>query len=260
MIVSIAPWNSQTASFDESRRLRNVISCEIARDATDETSLLESATIKLEAFDFEAGKYAIDVLEDDTRTRLGVFTLYLINAEQTSMGGMVYELAGVSALYPASTSYVTGGFAVIKGNEGASTVRELLHGCWIGDIAPFLIAKTQVYNGDVTKLGAAWSILRAANMCMQITENGYVNVISPPTTAVKTISMHSNLLLDTVSVGDTEVSYTTPVLGRPYDLVNVSLPTFGIVGTRRIANQEIDLADGLVVDETLKEKPYDDED
>ena len=120
------------------------------------------------------------------------------------------------------------------------------------------MAKTQVFNGNVTKLGACWSVLRNADMCMQIQENGTIKVMEKPTSAVKTIAINSGELLGEVSVSDSEISYNAALKGRPYDLVTVNLPTFGMTGTSLIASQDIDLSDGLVADETLKEKPYDD--
>ena len=259
MKVHISPFDFETGLIDEDRRIRNVIDAVIVRDATDETTLLESATVTVDSSNFTAGWYAVDALEAGTRTRIGVFLFTLKKAEQATSGQMKYELAGVSTLYNASISNVKGGYSVTAGNSGTAVINELLGVCVAPlEVTPFQVAKTQTFNGNVTKLGACWSVLRAANMCMQIQENGTIKVMEKPTNAVKTIAVNSGELLGEVSVSDSEISYNASLKGRPYDLVTVNLPTFGMTGTSLIASQDIDLSDGLVADETLKEKPYDD--
>ena len=91
MKVHISPFDFETGLIDEDRRIRNVIDAVVVRDATDETTLLESATVTVDSTDFTAGWYAVDALEAGTRTRLGVFYFTLSKAEQATSGQMKYE-------------------------------------------------------------------------------------------------------------------------------------------------------------------------
>ena len=239
-------------------RLTNIVSATIERDATDETSLLESAVVKLDTLNFSKGWYAIDALLDDARNRLGIFYLALKSVEQESDGAMTYELEGVSPLYNASVKTVKGGYSVVKGNSGTATIQELLKCCDAPlNITPFQVQKTQTFNGNVTNLGACWSVLRNAGMCIQLDREGAINVIYEPSEVTKTISMTSGELTGAVSVSDDEVGYECLLNGRPYDLVQVSLPNFGIDSTLKIASQSINLDKNLITDETVKERVYD---
>ena len=261
MIVHISPFDFSTGLIDEEQRLTNVISVNIERDATDETSLLESATVKLDTSTFEKGWYAVDALVNGARRRLGVFYFTLEALEQKADGSITYQLGGVSTLYNASTERVKGGYSVITGNSGTKTITDLLGACVAPvDIEPFQVQKTQVYNGNVTKLGACWSILRNANMCMQIQEDGTIKVMSIPTTPIKTISMESGELTSAVSISDNEMSYECMLNGRPYDCVDIIMPKFGINTSMNIASQSIDLTNTLTAEETIKENVYDDDD
>lgn len=262
MIVHISPFNTVTGLIDEKNRLKNVTECNIERDATDETSLLESCSVSLDTTSFSAGWYAIDALSDGVRNRLGVFYLALDEVSQESNGSMTYTLAGKSVLYPAYSEKVVAGWSVVKGDSGIDAITKLLSSCPVDiDIEPFAIAKTQTYSSNVTKLGACWSILRSAGMCIQLGGGDDINdcsirVIPTPTYPSKTISLKSGELTGQVSVSDDEVGYSCRINGRPYDRVYVELPTFGIQTNLSIASQSIDLSSGLICDETLKEKPY----
>ena len=258
MIVHISPYDFKTGLIAEERRLTNVISASIERDATDETSLLESATVKLDTSEFNKGWYAVDAIESDTRTRLGVFYFRLKTMEQESDGAFVYELEGVSSLYNASISKVKGGYSVVKGDSGTSTIEGLLSNCEAPlEIEPFQVQKTQVFNGRVTKLGACWSILRAASMCMQIDGDGTIHVMPKTTTITKTITFTGGELTGAVQISDDEVGYECMLHGKPYDAVYLNLPKFGIDTTMLIASQSIDLKNSLIAEETVKEAPYD---
>lgn len=259
MIVHISPYDFTTGLIDETNRLTNVISATIERDATDQTSLLESATVKLDTSTFNKGWYAVDALEGGTRYRLGIFYFKLKTMEQESDGGFVYELEGVSVLYNASQSRVSSGYSVVKGNSGTATIEGLLSDCEAPlNIEPFQVQKTQVYNGNVTKLGACWSVLRAADMCIQIdSDTGAINVIPTPTTIVKTITFDGGQLTGAVQISDDEVCYDCVLNGKPSDVVYLNLPKFGIDTNLLIASQSIQLEKSLIVQESVKEKPYD---
>lgn len=259
MIVHISPFNTTTGLIDERSRLINVTACSIERDATDETSLLESCTVSLDTTSFKAGWYAVDALQNNNRTRLGVFYMTLDEVAQESDGSMTYTLAGRSVLYPAYKEKVVAGWSVVKGDSGIDAITKLLSACPVDlDIEPFTIAKTQTYSSNVTKLGACWSILRSAGMCIQLGGRDDINdcsirVIPTPTYPSKIISLKSGELTGQVSVSDDEVGYSCRLNGRPYDCVYVELPTFGIQGNLSIASQSIDLSSGLICDETIKE-------
>ena len=259
MIVHISPFNFETGLIDESQRLTNIISAQIERDATDETSLLESATVKLDTLAFDKGWYAVDAIFNNARNRLGVFYFTLENVEQKSDGSLLYQLGGVSTLYNASVERVKGGWSVVQGNRGTKVMNELL-GCCAAplDIEPFQVAKTQVYNGNVTKLGACWSILRACDMCLQIQEDGTIKVMSIPTEPIKTMSMSEGDLTSTITVSSGELSYECGLYGKPYDAVYVNFPRFGVDETLNIASQSIKLESSLIAEETVKEQVYDD--
>lgn len=257
MIFRISPFDFETGLINENKHLTNITSATIERDATDTTSLLESAVVKLDTSEFSRGWYAVDALTNGVRTRLGVFYFKLKTMEQESDGSFVYELEGVSALYNASVSKVKGGYSVVKGNSGTATITSLLSDCDAPlEITPFQVQKTQVFNGNVTKLGACWSVLRNAGMCIQISEDGTINIIPLPVEVIKTISMTSGELMGAVSISDDEVGYDCPLNGRPYDLVDVNLPKWGIDTTLRIASQSIKLENSLIAEETVKEQVY----
>ena len=258
MFVHISPYDFETGLIDENKRLTNVISATVERDATDETSLLESAIVKLDTSSFTAGWYAMDAIENSTRTRLGVFYFSLKTMEQESDGSFVYELNGVSVLYNASVARVKSGYSVQKGDSGTATITALLSTCTAPlEITPFQVAKTQVFNGKVTCLGACWSVLRNAGMCMQIGDDGTIKVKPIPATVEKTITADSGGLMGAISMSDDEIGYTCTLSGRPYDVVEMNLPKWGIDTTLHIASQSIDLENTLSVEETVKEQVYD---
>lgn len=257
MIVHISPYDFSTGLIDEDSRLTNVISATIERDATDETSLLESAVVKLDTSEFSKGWYAVDALTNGVRNRLGIFYFKLKTMEQESDGSFVYELEGTSVLYNASVKRVKGGYSVVKGNSGTATITSLLADCGAPlEITPFQVQKTQVFNGNVTKLGACWSVLRNSDMCIQIDDEGTINVIPTPTTVTKTITLDGGELTGAVQVSDDEVGYDCVLNGRPYDVVYLNLPKFGIDTTLHIASQSIKLENSLIAEETVKEQVY----
>ena len=258
MIVHISPYDFSTGLINENNMLKNIVSATIERDATDETSLLESASVKLDSTSFSKGWYAIDALVGNERHRLGVFYFTLKNLEQETNGTMTYELQGVSVLYNASQQRVKGGYSVVKGNSGTATIEELLGCCNVElDIEPFQVQKTQTFNGNVTNLGACWSILRNAGMCMQIQDDGTIKVMSEPDEVTKRFTRDYKGLFNQVSISDNEIGYECELDGRPYDKVEVSLPDFGINSTFKIASQSIELENSLITKETVKETVYD---
>ena len=259
MIVHISPFDFSTGLIDESERLTNIKSVVIERDATDETSLLESATVEMDATNFNEGWYAVDALGEDARTRLGVFYFSISTVKQESDTSLVYELAGVSTLYNASIERVQSGYSVVKGESGTNALTKLLSVCEVPlEIEPFQIAKTQTYNGNVTKLGACWSILRSAGMCIQLSNNGTIQIFTPSETSIKTIENKSSNLLGEITVESDCVSYKSTLDGRPYDLVYLNLPMYGVNSYMRIASQSIDLTNSLIADEVVKREVYSD--
>ncbi len=257
MLVHISPYDFDTGLIDETKRLTNIVSAQIERDATDETSLLESATVKLDTSTFEKGWYALDALVNDARNRLGVFYFTLENVEQKSDGSLLYQLGGVSTLYNASTERVKGGWSVVQGNSGAKVMSELL-GCCVAplEVESFQVQKTQVFNGNVTKLGACWSVLRNAGMCLQIQNDGTIKVMEIPTAPIKTMSMSEGNLASTITVADGALSYECWLDGKPYDAVYANFPKFGVDSVLNIASQSIKLEDSLIVEEKIKEQVY----
>jgi hypothetical protein len=261
LIVHVSPYDFEIQSIIESDRLTNIIDASIERDATDETSLLESASINLETNSFNKGWYAIDVLDNGIRTRLGVFYFTVSSTELNENGFIVYELDGVSVLYNASIDYVTTGFSVVKGNDGVPVIESLLSDCDTKkNIDPFSISETQTFDDSTTKLAACWSILRNAGMCIQLTNDGEINIMKIPTSPIKQVTKNGYNLTGSISISDDEVSYQCDLSGRPYDAVFVNLPDFNITEkTFLIASQSISLGVSLISDETVKEKVYDDE-
>lgn len=257
--MHISPYDLTTQIINEAARLVNVTSVSIERDATDDTSLLESASITLETNLFNKGWYAIDVLDDGVRTRLGIFYFTVSSTELNENGLIVYELEGVSVLYNASVDYVTTGYSVVKGEDGVPIIESLLSDCNTKiTVEPFSISELQTFDDSVTKLSACWSILRSAGMCMQITDYGEIQVKKIPTSAIKQIAKKERDLMGNISVSDDEVSYQCVLFGRPYDAVNVNLPDFGLIEkTFLIASQSISLETSLTSDETAKEQVYD---
>lgn len=235
--------------------LPNVRSISIQRDASGDETLIESASIEFDTdeYGWDGGWYRIDYT-DDSRIMLGVF-YFELTSQTYDHGTITVSADGYSVLKPAQDNYVLTGSFVAAGSSVGDAVKELLSDCLNVDIQGIaLLNKTVVFDGDTSKLKAAWAVLDAAGWCMQLTGDGIIEVKPYPTDIYVIDADAYSEIEPSISFHD-DVSYSRKYTEEvyPFDLVRISIPQHGIDGTYRVKSQDIDAGAALKISETIGE-------
>lgn len=236
--------------------LSNVRSIKIDRCATDTVPLLESCSIEFDIDKgFTAGWYRIERI-GDTRSLRGCFRLEL-DSTSVDYGVITATAKGYSVLKPAAEIYLPNGSYVSAGTDGASYVAQLLSVCPCETSIAVGNATTQssiVFGDDTSYLEAAWEVLDALNWCLRISGSGAVSIMPRPSTPQKTIAADDSGTIPGLSVGD-KISYTREYAEnvRPFDLVAVEMPRYGVDGTYSVLSQSESSDVSDTVSETLGE-------
>ena len=168
----------------------NVSSVSISRDCTDECPLLESASITLESKseDFEAGWYRLEVLvkQNASMERIPVMTM-LCESSDGDRDKKYIELNadGLSVLQPANEKHLLAGTYVPKNVNGAEQAARYLRACTPAPVVvegSFTLDDYLVLDADCSHIKAAWTILDAAEWCMQIKGDGTIVIREKPKT------------------------------------------------------------------------------
>lgn len=171
--------------------LERVESISIERDGSDDVPMLESASmsVNMDLLDtFVSGWYRIVGLFRQGRER-----------EQLSLGTFLFESGSASISYPMKTPDITGysvlktcsdkklkvGTYAPKNIDGVKYVEELLKecipaGCDIFSDDSFILDDYIVFDAGSSYLEAIWSVLDAANWCLQLDGDGNIYILEKP--------------------------------------------------------------------------------
>lgn len=235
--------------------LGRVASVEVERDGTDDTCLLESCTMEVDADApaFEAVWCRVTWSEMPLDP-LGTFRLELDSAS-VDHGRATLKLRGWSVLKPCDERTLPNGSYCPGGSDAAAFVVGLLGDC------PGTVAATGacplrdpvVFDDGATALEAAWQVLDRVGWCLRADGDGNVTVGPLPATVALALApgaLHG--LQPGVDVGDS-VSYVREYVGsvRPFDLVTLDLPEVGVSRRGRVLTQSLTLGEGVTVDEEM---------
>lgn len=219
--------------------LANVRSVKIERNATDTVPLIESATVEFDVDDaFQPGWYRIERVED-SRSLRGCFRLEL-DSTKVDYGVTTATAKGYSVLKPAAEEYLPNGSYVLAGTDGAAFAKTMLDACpgrvSVSGIAA--VSSSIVFGDETSKLEAAWNVLDALGWCMRIDGSGGVSIEPLPSTPALTITAEDAKTIPGLSVGE-KISYTREYSEqvRPFDLIEISMPRYGIDGVYRCLSQ-----------------------
>ena len=172
--------------------LQGLVSASVECDCTDECPLLQSgsAEITLPAgSEWQEGYYRIEMVaaQGQRTERVAVATL-LFSTEDSAMekGAQTAKMTGRSVLAPASDSLLLMGTYAPKGCDGAAWAAKLLSECVHAPVSAegsFTLDEHAVFGAGVSKLQAAWTILKAAGWCMEIAGDGSVTLKPKPSEA-----------------------------------------------------------------------------
>lgn len=242
-------------SLDQVAELPMVTEVSIERSATDEVPMLESCTVTADSRTplFEPGWHRIE-WRDGSLSHLGTFWLELDGA-RCEHGKAELSLVGTSVLKPCSEVTLENGSYCLGGIDGVAYVAGLLSACpgTVTASGTKLTKDPIVFDDGTTALGAAWKVLDAIGWCLRIDGLGNVS-IEPLPTDVALLVDRSGKALNGIEVGDT-VTYDRELADevRPFDLVEVSLPGFGISRSGRVLSQSLEIGHGVRVTEEVGE-------
>lgn len=181
----------------------NVNSISMKRDCTDECPLLESATLKFESDseDLDPGWYRVEVLfeQNATLSRLPIMTMLCESADgDRDKSYISLNVDGLSVLQPASERHLLAGTYVPKGVNGAEHAAKYLRECCQAPIeveGSFTLDDHLVLDADCSYIKAAWTILDAADWCMQIKGDGTIVIREKPVDPVLSLdNAHASIL------------------------------------------------------------------
>lgn len=167
----------------------NVSAVSMSRDCTDDCPLLESASITLESDkeDFDAGYYRVEVLFEQNAVleRQAIMTMLCESVDgDRDKAYIQLNVDGLSVLQPASERHLLAGTYVQKGVNGAEKAASYLRKCIAAPVVvegSFTLDDYIVLDADSSYINAAWTILNAADWCMQIQGDGTVVIRKKPT-------------------------------------------------------------------------------
>lgn len=181
-----------------------LLSVSVERDCTDDIPLLEtgSAEVDMGVWDeFEEGWYRIEMLAEQAGVveRHALATL-LMSSSQSSVdrSRQTAKLEGSSVLKPAADRLMLVGTYAPKGCDGASYAASLLRECTPAPVAvegSFTLDEHAVFGVGVSYLQAAWTVLKAADWCMQVRGDGTVVVREKPSEASMTLDLEGRSLM-----------------------------------------------------------------
>lgn len=169
-----------------------IASASVEMDATDEYPLLQAGSVDATlgtAESFQEGYYRIEMQAEQggERVRVAVATLLMSSGDSTmDRGSQTARLTGSSVLRPAADRLMLTGTYAPKGCDGASYAASLLRECVhapVEALGSFTLDEHAVFGPGVSYLQAAWTVLKAADWCMQIAGDGTVTVRPKPTEA-----------------------------------------------------------------------------
>lgn len=243
-------------NLNPSGELANVRSVSVEYDATDDTSLVASASLSLDTdtLGWSGGWCRVDYI-DDARYKLGVFR-FTLTKQTYNHDVFTVEADGYSVLKPAQEqTLLTGSYAYAGVNVG-EYVAGLLNVCptpvTYTDMQ--VLTETVVFDSGISRLEAAWKVLDKAKWCIQLDGDGTIELKPIPSTVSFTIDANSlGNIEPSIDIDDDDISYSRRFISdvRPFDLVEINIPRRGISGTYNIKSQSIDCDIAPKVSETI---------
>lgn len=161
------------------------VSIDKSSDGTAPT--IESGTMTLDGNgSFDAGWYRISMIaEQSGRERVPIATLLFERASsRTEKSNVELECGGRSVLQPVADIKMPMGSYASAGIDGASFAARLVRSCTPAPVSvegSFTLVDDYVFDPGCTNLEAAWTVLNAANWCMQISGSGSIIIHAKPT-------------------------------------------------------------------------------
>lgn len=195
--VDRTTWSSGDA-------MEGLASASVECDCTDAYPLLQSGSADITLptdSEWEEGYYRIEMVatQGSAKERVAVATL-LMSASQSSFDKMAQtvKVSGYSVLKPASDRLMLTGTYAPKGADGASWAASLLSEAIAAPITvegSFTLDEHAVFGAGVSYLQAAWTILKAAGWCMQISGDGSVSIKAKPSEASFVLDENRHVLM-----------------------------------------------------------------
>lgn len=186
----IRPVDRNTWSSGDA--IDGLVSASVECDCTDEYPLMQSGsaviTLPVER-EWVDGYYRIEMVatQGSVKERTAIATL-LMSCDESSMdkGSQTARASGYSVLKPASDRLMLTGTYAPKGCDGAAWVASLLSDAIAAPLevdGSFTLDEHAVFGAGVSYLQAAWTILKAAGWCMQVSGDGSVSIKAKPSEA-----------------------------------------------------------------------------
>ena len=270
-------WNSSYAAtfrvaridpgtWEPSGSVSGVDGIEVSRDGTDESPMLETASVRVTAdpaSPFEQGwlRIVMDAVQDQSSESVPVATLWFETARgRYDRGFREDELEGKSVLWQASGDARIGdGAWAPKGVNGARWCADQLAGRIDAPVHVdgdgFELAENVVFDLDSTVLAAVWAVLKPNGWMLAIDGRGEVHVRRRPAEPALVLDREGScILMPGVDYGDGQRTYARewrPDVG-PYSLVRAMLPQHGMDGLYEVASQRLACDRGIVVEESVR--------
>lgn len=199
---SLRPVDPQT--WTSGAPLEGLVSASVERDCTDEYPLLEAGSVELDMGvwdEFPEGWYRIEMLAEQGGAveRHAVATL-LMASSQSNMDHRLQtaHVEGQSVLKPAADRLMLVGTYAPKGCDGAQYAASLLRECTPAPVVvegSFTLDEHAVFGVGVSYAQAAWTVLKAADWCMQVDGDGTIRICPKPTEASMTLETQGRALM-----------------------------------------------------------------
>lgn len=213
-----------------------VISANVSRDAYG--SILESGSVTVQAgLDFEPREMwaRVEVLAEQggVAERWPVATLLLTpNEAEIRKGRKIIPYDGQGVLKAAFDTVLPAGYPVVAGKDGAAAAAEILQAAipsQVRSVGSFVLSEGIVMPKGMNRLEAAWMLVDAAGWCIQVLNDGTVEVKPQPS--------ENALILDstTAALLGTEVNAGPGNSGNPntYIAVDGMLTARAVLGEGR---------------------------
>lgn len=173
-------------TWDDERRIDGIMEVSISRDGTDDVPLLETGTMKADSadpFDWSWCRICMRADQDGFERVPMATLLFEQGSTHTQFQAPTCELRGRSVLQPAADMRLAHGYYAPSGCDGAEFAANLLRECTPAPVnveGSFSLVDDVVFDLGSTYLAAAWSVLQAADWCMQIDGDGTINIREKP--------------------------------------------------------------------------------
>ena len=203
-------WDVYTVdqgTWADSGKVDGIMSVSIAKDATDDTPLLETGTMQCDGeapFEWSWCRIYMKA-EQESAERIPMATLLFERGKvSTSHRSPVCELRGRSVLQPAADMKLSRGLYAASGIDGAAYAGRLLQACTPAPVVvegSFTLVDDLVFDLGASYLNAVWQLINAANWCIQIGGDGTIYIREKPSEpALELDRAHAGLLIPGVDM------------------------------------------------------------